>query len=651
MRMHFHIRSLPLIAVAFSGAAFAQDSPLTIGSAASYKNVVAPAAFASIFGNNLSAVTLQGQLDDSGQYPTQIGGTTVEFNGKQATLAYVSPGQINCVVPADVDLGTVTVVVHSSAAGTPFQGSVQVQLATPGVFSLDGTGTGDGAILNGVTYAGEPFLVNTPELPGDDQRTRLAVFGTGFRYAGNLSRDPSVVNVATNVQASARSASGRTFTLAVEYAGAASVYPGLDQINVVLPPEADGAGVLTLSIAIGGDTSNPVTFAVSKLSPNAIDVAGLTLSQSFVRAGNGLTGTVSLTAPAPSPAGRNVTLRSSSSLVQVAGSVTVPAGAVSADFPITTSSIPAGALNVSITASTANATRTATLRLDPANAPRLTSIGVTPASLKGGGIATGTVTLSTTAPTAGTTVGLSSDNSAAQVPASVDVSSRQSSATFQIPTSVVASAQKANITATFGSDSQTASLNVNPAIALALAPNPVAAGTAVTGTVTLGNPAPLAGATVNLRSSSLAVTLPAFLTIAAGQTTASFTITTTSIASGQSSVTITASYAGDSQTATLTVNAGSVVLSSLAIAPTTIQGGGVAAGTVTLTGPAPATGLTVNLRTSNFGAAQVPAFVTVPSGQSTAQFNIQTSTVFSSTTVTITATAAGVSQTATLTVN
>ena len=53
---------------------------------------------------------------------------------------------------------------------------------------------------------------------------------------------------------------------------------------------------------------------------------------------------------------------------------------------------------------------------------------------------------------------------------------------------------------------------------------------------------------------------------------------------------------------------------------------------------------------SSAAAAQVPAFVTVPQGATAASFTISTTHVTSTETVTITATAGGVTETAVLTV-
>ena len=185
---------------------------------------------------------------------------------------------------------------------------------------------------------------------------------------------------------------------------------------------------------------------------------------------------------------------------------------------------------------------------------------------------------------------------------------------------------------------------------LSLNPTSVVGGNSSTGTVTLTAPAPSGGFVVNLSSSNTSVaTVPSTVTVPAGATSANFTVSTQAVSSA-TSVTITASAGGVSRTATLTVNpAPSVTLQSLTISPTSVWGGSTATGTVTLSGPAPAGGVVVQLRSSS-SRASVPSTVTVPAGATSARFTIQTRSAFSITTVTITATYNGVSRSAQLTV-
>ncbi len=184
-----------------------------------------------------------------------------------------------------------------------------------------------------------------------------------------------------------------------------------------------------------------------------------------------------------------------------------------------------------------------------------------------------------------------------------------------------------------------------------ISPSSVTAGSPATGTVTLSAPAPAGGFVVSISSSNPSVaSAPSSVTVAQGQTSANFTISTGQV-STQTTVTFTASANGVSRQANLTVNPAqsSVTLQSLTISPTSVWGGQSATGTVTLSGPAPAGGATVQLRSSSTRAS-VPSSITIPAGARSASFTIRTRSAFSITTVTITATYNGTSRSARLTV-
>jgi hypothetical protein len=88
------------------------------------------------------------------------------------------------------------------------------------------------------------------------------------------------------------------------------------------------------------------------------------------------------------------------------------------------------------------------------------------------------------------------------------------------------------------------SLNVNP--------TRVIGGTISTGRVVLSEPAPSGGVEIALSSSNQAAMIPASVTIAAGDTTATFAVTTLAVPAS-TEVTITATYANATQTALLTL--------------------------------------------------------------------------------------------------
>jgi hypothetical protein len=184
---------------------------------------------------------------------------------------------------------------------------------------------------------------------------------------------------------------------------------------------------------------------------------------------------------------------------------------------------------------------------------------------------------------------------------------------------------------------------------LALNPASVVGGNTSQGTVTLSAAAPSGGVVVTLSSGNTAVaTVPASVSIAAGATSATFTVSTSSVTTSTSS-TISGSYAGAMQTASLSVTS-ATTLSSLTLNPTSVVGGNTSQGTVALSAAAPSGGVVVTLSSSNTTVATVPASVSLAAGATTATFTVSTSSVTTTTSVTISASYSGNTATAVLSV-
>ena len=130
---------------------------LSVVSAANNQPVISPNSLATIYGANLAQGAASAQMDASGALPTAIGGTSVSIGGKPAQLLYVSPSQINLLVPSNTPLGSAAVSVSSPASQTAATGTVPVALTAPGLFTLPCLRPSRGAVLNGVTFSPEPF--------------------------------------------------------------------------------------------------------------------------------------------------------------------------------------------------------------------------------------------------------------------------------------------------------------------------------------------------------------------------------------------------------------------------------------------------------------------------------------------------------------
>jgi len=209
---------------------------------------------------------------------------------------------------------------------------------------------------------------------------------------------------------------------------------------------------------------------------------------------------------------------------------------------------------VDITATYGLVTITRTLTVVPGV---LRQLYLTPTTVIGGcGTSAGRILLTGTAPPGGGLVPLSNANAKATVPASVTVPAGYDSTTFSVSTAAVTSPTSGVVTARYGGVSQSLNLTVRPirAQTLTLSPNRVRGGTTVNATVTLECPAMPGAVGVSLTSGNPAVANPAAsaITLAAGATTGSFSVRTSSVAS-ETPVAIYVWVFGVRKSATLTV--------------------------------------------------------------------------------------------------
>ena len=166
-----------------------------------------------------------------------------------------------------------------------------------------------------------------------------------------------------------------------------------------------------------------------------------------------------MTDPAPG-GGIAVSLSSSDAeRASVSPSVTVPEGATSANFSVTTIGVFSD-VAVTLTATFDSNSATAALTV---TASTLSSITIAPTAVTGTSMATGTVALSSSAPPGGASVALSSDSGAATLPDSVLVASGDSSANFTIRTSNVASTT-VTISAVLFDQTRTVTLTINSCV-------------------------------------------------------------------------------------------------------------------------------------------------------------------------------------------
>jgi probable HAF family extracellular repeat protein len=282
----------------------------------------------------------------------------------------------------------------------------------------------------------------------------------------------------------------------------------------------------------------------------------------------------------------------------------------------------------------------------------LSAFALTPASLPGGKVSAAKVTLTGQAPAGDAVVRITSSRpDIAPVPATFVVPSWTNTRSFNIIPAVVSQPTTVQISATYGLVTIRKTLTVVPPTLtqLYLTPTTVIGGCGTSaGKIVLSGSAPAAGAVVPLKNTNPKANVPASVTVAAGTTSKTFTVTTQPVTSPATG-TVTASYGGVSQTLNFSVRP--IRVQTLTLSPNPAVGGARVSGTITLECPAAPGPVVVNLSSGNLGVARpTTPSITIPAGGRTGSFSIQTSAVPASTNVSIYATVFGVRKAATLTV-
>jgi len=384
---------------------------------------------------------------------------------------------------------------------------------------------------------------------------------------------------------------------------------------------------------------------------------GVSVNPSSVVGGNSSVGTVTLSGPQSGATVVALSTPAPANVAQMPSSVTVPAGATSATFTITTFAV-TSQFNMNIFAGLAGSPGVQTLLLiTPGGPTGVSGLNINPVDLVGGASSTGTVTLSSAAPSGGAVVTLSKAFSnggpgtvPVTIPASVTVPAGQTSASFSIGTSSVTATTNVRISAAYNGSTFAADMTLFPLLSYVMFNGNTPGGTPATGTVGLGGAAPSGGLVVTLSSGNTSlVTVPASVTVPAGQTTVNFTANTQPVTQ-TTGVVVTASSGGTTVSTTLFLVV-STAVSSVTLNPSTVTGGVSSTATVTLQSAAPNGNAVVSLASSNTVLATVPFSVAVPAGRTSTTFTVNTAQVTAVSTVVISATYQNVTKSATLTLN
>ncbi len=202
---------------------------------------IAPGMIVAIYGNLLAAETAAAAEIP---LPLQLSDAQALLGGTPMPLYYASPSHINVVIPESAS-GLMQLAVQNMSGSHTI--NVLVEPAAPSIFTQDASGNGAVAALNATT--GALVTPHSPVFGGDYVELFLTGLGrTTARDGLDYANDVPIVTI-----------SGQDCP--VTYAGRAPGYPGLDQINCIVPSglSADSA---PLTVTSGTRTSNIVTIAV-----------------------------------------------------------------------------------------------------------------------------------------------------------------------------------------------------------------------------------------------------------------------------------------------------------------------------------------------------------------------------------------------------
>ena len=211
-----------------------------------------------------------------------LAGVTINVTGSdgktyQAIPYYVSATQSAAILPSSTPTGNATISVTYNSQ-TSAQAQVAVVKTAFGILTLNGTGSGDAAAFDARNnYLG---LINAAN-PGEV----VTLWGTGLgpAFGDETSVGGTAGDLGSNVPITVWVGGQQA---AVQYHGR-SQYPGLDQLNVVVPAGASGCSV-SVVVQGGSMVSNFVTIPVAATGRVCSDMNGLPSSivQSLFAKGN-----------------------------------------------------------------------------------------------------------------------------------------------------------------------------------------------------------------------------------------------------------------------------------------------------------------------------------------------------------------------------
>ena len=235
----------PTITSLVSGASFL-PSPL------------APGEIISLFGRGLGPPdSVPMRLTPGGLVDNSLAGTRVIIDGTPAPVLYTQAGLVNAIVPFSV-AGKSTVQVQIEYQGVRSAPvSFVVAAAAPAIFTIDGSGRGQGAVLD------QDTSVNSDLNPGD-RGSVMVLYASGAGQMVPPSDDGAITGTVLAKPVAPVSVLVDGQDTEILYAGAApGLVAGVLQVNFRVPPQVRTGSAIGILLKVGRFTSQPgVTVAI-----------------------------------------------------------------------------------------------------------------------------------------------------------------------------------------------------------------------------------------------------------------------------------------------------------------------------------------------------------------------------------------------------
>ena len=243
---------IPGLGVAYTGPNPFLD-PLKVWNAANLApitNSIAPGEFVSLFGSGLCTAN---EGAPSLPLPTTLGKVQVTVNGIPAPISYVSPNQINVLVPYEIS-GSYATFQVSSDVGLSNPVTLYVAKTAPGVFASLAGGFAPGVGPAAAQHA--DFSAVTEDNPAEVGET-LMLYVTGLGAVSPAVKDgfAAVAKPLSYVVAEV-TVSVDGLNAPVSFKGLAPGFAGFYQVNFEVPKGVPSGKLVSLSIATPDAVTN-----------------------------------------------------------------------------------------------------------------------------------------------------------------------------------------------------------------------------------------------------------------------------------------------------------------------------------------------------------------------------------------------------------